>query len=551
MNIKYTLFIWLLFASITLKAQIQQSPPIPQGTLYTIKSNSGNDIFSLFNIGTEVCNGELLSAQINTIVKYERALDDNRSLVIVTKAYIRSNDPEEEVEFGKYYCINTQTLIKYFLPSIEPKNYTDLIFYRVEQMLSSEGVLHENEGTLSNKEKKTEQRIRAKIREKYKTPKGLSTQDYAKVVRGQNPAYFGSTIFDNVYSEPKSSLPAVSILSDYKQVTVRDPQSDNFKMFYSLTDIMNLSLDMDLSGGVADVLVAKVKTAASQQEQNKRSISLIAGVFDNELSKVYDRIEKGSITDTDWTPAFDLWQLYFLNQIPSSNTKKIIRSFEGLIVSDKSSSEFSSKIEVSSSLSGNYKAIPFLKFDGEANADWRKETSSSSSFSQYDIYLRKDPDLRLIPTPSMIKEAWAKKSRLLPARYELEITPQNETNKITLAFGPITSDQINDITVALTEFENSIPATQKIVKSDIQLGTINISNNIAYIPIHFEYNTPFFTTSRSKVDIEPKLKISLGNTVNGLKLEKEYSIFLSAQGTLIPALALKASLKVVTIKNRE
>lgn len=201
-------------------------------------------------------------------------------------------------------------------------------------------------------------------------------------------------------------LPGFPVLVNGTQLAVFSPLDDgsNFVLNYTSAKSFQGGVDAHVDAGFKDYFQTKLQANTDITNEKDWQISIAAGVFQNQLGEVLNRINTGHGTASDFTPAYYILDSYRNGEIQAGD--KVLYSFDGLCffstkgVKNKETQKYSAN--VNSSLD-----FPFIKASLSANATWTTASNFSSQSNIYNIYMFSSPQLVSIPSVSQIIRSWS------------------------------------------------------------------------------------------------------------------------------------------------
>lgn len=291
-------------------------------------------------------------------------------------------------------------------------------------------------------------------------------------------------------------LPQLLITNDYSQVSLENPGNNNYQLNVNLLSYMNWALNANVAGGYGDILKVKAETALKKTFQDKRSISIVYGYFQNRLASLFKDVEGTQrITKSkDFAPLFDLWLQYpSLDNDP--NNKFVIDGFNALLIQEDRNATLLQANNASAQADANMN-FPFLRLKGNAEFDWAHEADLSNNFSKVDLYFNGQPNFTPIPTKKQILETWKYITQDLHEIVYKEGKFLTISNFLTddpivrVIFGPLPSAEYkSDLAVRELSTANQPTYIQSLtIVDNPTVQDNNLGNGLYYLSIKVELN---------------------------------------------------------------
>lgn len=377
-------------------------------------------------------------------------------------------------------------------------------------------------------------KLKTRLVGKFKAPTFCENSNVESqlVFRNKSVGLLGSYIIRNndLTILNSNSTPILPILENGTQLSIFNPKKDgsNYALNYTSNKLFEGSLESGVSSEFKDFYYTKLEFNASINNEERSQISIGAGIFENQLAKIYENIEQ--LSSNDFEPVFLLWNEYRKNNI--SPDDKIIKSFEGLCyfsmkgVERRDSEDFNGEV----SSSGKY---PFLSYNLNTKSSWTNTGTLSTQRNIYNIYMFSQPELTPIPTKDKIIVCW---NNLKPANNGVKLAntdniPANSPLILKVKFGPIPNRKVLPIIKLDEEYSlNKLPQNKKIIKS-IHLinddpARITSENGYYIFDVEVERDEAFtsqsFNSLSPVVSVDLSLRIYYNNPIDNDTLDVKY-----------------------------
>lgn len=270
----------------------------------------------------------------------------------------------------------------------DAKQANDYIKQKLTYFLEeSEIIPTENECKIGNndsdnikKEKNKKKKVRELFLRRYSLPSGFldfSINTATNLSYKEMPlSALGSMLFDarSLPSDKKTienrELQTLPIQDDLSQVSMI-PSDNNYKLYITIGSLVNAGIKAGADIEVKDYLKSKLDIVLQKTFENKESVHIAYGRFENELAKLFETVRTkerlGLPEYKDFKPLLELWNIY---TIPTNFDKPyyVIKDFTAFIVKRKKESIFFENTDLKSNADLKL-SLPFLKLAGSANYD--------------------------------------------------------------------------------------------------------------------------------------------------------------------------------------
>lgn len=259
--------------------------------------------------------------------------------------------------------------------------------------------------------------------------------------------------------------PTLPILKNGRQVGVFSPNLDgsNYVLNYTSHEFFQGKIEGDVSSGFMEYYQLKLQASTNLGNDKRNQISIGAGVFENQLAKIYDNIEH--IDAADFEPIYYLWLEHRKGNIQPND--KIIKSFSGLCYFSSQGVEKTQTEIYSAELNSSGK-YPFLGYNLSSTGKWTNSIEEFGQRNDYNIFMFKRPDFTNVPTKEEILKCWdkVKSSSHIISLNSSDNIPANTPLTIKVKFGPVPNKNVLNLIELDEDYTlKSLPVDKKFIKS--------------------------------------------------------------------------------------
>lgn len=345
-------------------------------------------------------------------------------------------------------------------------------------------------------------------------------------------------------------------ISNGKLLSIQDPDPDqsNFRIYYSLNDLLNGSSKLNVSSGVLNYINAQANLAADYQNAKHSQFTAIIGTFNSYFNEAFSRFKRGSIADNDVDLFMDLYSLYADRTLGIAERNYVIGSIDALAISISDNNKFGSKIDFSAGLEASG-SLPWARAHAMANYNWGREVQNGVNNNAFEVYLLATPSSIGIPSWDQLRQAW-NNSQSETDKYHVEISNQiiflgNEPRTATIVFGPFSdSNLVKSIQINIPEFMKSQKNMPISKDPEIIDRKFIPEKNLVKIVVSFEPNDDWINQQKTPT-VSNSAQITLQFGEDRFQLQRTYPLSFIASVMARPKTVATVNNPVIANKNRD
>ncbi|SDG98599.1 hypothetical protein ACRQ5D_21740 [Mucilaginibacter sp. P25] len=283
-----------------------------------------------------------------------------------------------------------------------------------------------------------------------------------------------------------------------------------------------------ISSSFQSYISGKLQDETNVSRDQKMSLTVAAGVFENQLATIYQNARDGSINGAQFGSLYDLWLTYANGKAQAGD--QIISNFTGICFYSTQGLDNSSGNTFTASVNGSG-TFPFLSYGLIDNTNWTKTDELSTSSRNYHVYFFKQPNFINILTKDEILKAWSQVTTLPdPVTISSSTILPNKKLIVQIKFGPVAKGSFSNIKLDTAYSFLHLKSTRfikNIVLDNDPKDVVNNGDGFYTFNIEVTRNEDFIASNSSSVSKTISntfpIRLYFDNPLNNKYLENVYT----------------------------